>query len=93
MGRHQYLKPPDHLYVSPPIRNSPSSSSTVAGTSSGSVSSFLAAKSAISYTSSAALFHETGTSAFAVGDRIPGFKTSAGEHTAAVLTGREGRVF
>ncbi|KIX08578.1 uncharacterized protein Z518_03234 [Rhinocladiella mackenziei CBS 650.93] len=72
MGRHHHLRLPEHLYLSPPQPPQPSPYSLA------SASSFLAVKSGVYYTSPVALFQETGrTTALAVGDRIPGFKTSA----------------
>ncbi|KIW64453.1 hypothetical protein PV04_09385 [Phialophora macrospora] len=70
MGRHHHpLRLPDHLYLSPPSPRNPSFPPTP---------SLLAVKSAIYFTSSASLLQEVGRSrAFAIGDRIPGFKTSA----------------
>src|ERR1700761_2466556 len=80
MGRHHHqLRLPEHLYLSPPPPPNPSSS----------LASFslLAAKSAgIYFASSPSLFQETGRSkAFAVRDRIPGLKISAGEQATIAL--------
>ncbi|OQV04268.1 hypothetical protein CLAIMM_09178 [Cladophialophora immunda] len=71
MGRnHHHLRLPEHLYLSPPPPPPPPFSFTSA--------SLLAVKSAVHFSPSAALFWETGRpTPFAVGDRIPGFKTSA----------------
>jgi len=70
MGRH-HVKLPDHLFLSPP--QTPSANASP---------SFLSLKAATE--SSAALIRETSNSALAVGDRIPGFKTSAGVSTDLV---------
>ncbi|KIY03948.1 uncharacterized protein Z520_00640 [Fonsecaea multimorphosa CBS 102226] len=72
MGRnhHNHLRLPEHLYLSPPPPPTPPFSFTSA--------SLLAVKAAVLFSPSANLFWETGGSKpFAVGDRIPGFKTSA----------------
>ncbi|EXJ55872.1 hypothetical protein A1O7_08803 [Cladophialophora yegresii CBS 114405] len=77
MGRHHQnhhhpLRLPDHLYLSPPSPPSPAFSAATAPTS------LLAVKSAIFLATSTSLFQEVGRSrAFAIRDRIPGFKTSA----------------
>ncbi|EXJ76808.1 uncharacterized protein A1O5_01316 [Cladophialophora psammophila CBS 110553] len=72
MGRnHHHLRLPEHLYLSPPPPppTPPFSFASV---------SLLAVKSAVYFSPSAVLFQEPGrTKAFAVGDRIPGFKISA----------------
>ncbi|ETI21429.1 hypothetical protein G647_07776 [Cladophialophora carrionii CBS 160.54] len=74
MGRHHHhhhLRLPDHLYLSPPSPPNPAISATAPA-------SLLAVKSAIFFSSSTSLFQEVGRSrAFAIRDRIPGFKTSA----------------
>ncbi|KIV87739.1 hypothetical protein PV11_03264 [Exophiala sideris] len=68
MGRHHHLRLPEHLYLSPPTPPQPSSF-------------FPSTASSFSAIYATPLFQETGRStaltAFAVGDRIPGFKTSA----------------
>ncbi|OAP62906.1 hypothetical protein AYL99_02133 [Fonsecaea erecta] len=70
MGRNHHLRLPEHLYLSPPPPPTPPFSFTSA--------SLLAVKSAVLFSPSAVLSWETGRSTpFAVGDRIPGFKTSA----------------
>jgi hypothetical protein len=75
MGRHHGLKFPEHLYLSPPTPPQPTPYSLA------SASSFLSVKSAVYYSAPAALFQETSrNTALAVSDRIPGLKTSAGEH-------------
>ncbi|KAI1610934.1 hypothetical protein EDD36DRAFT_307290 [Exophiala viscosa] len=74
MGRHHHLRFPEHLYLSPPTPPQPSSFFPATA------SSFFAATKPAVYILP---FQETGRStvladtAFAVGDRIPGFKTSA----------------
>ena len=60
----RHVKLPDHLYLSPPPPS----------TSSASYSFFPS-----SAYSPVELLNETSNSALAVGDRIPGFKTSAGQ--------------
>ncbi|OAL37133.1 hypothetical protein AYO20_03611 [Fonsecaea nubica] len=72
MGRnHHHLRLPEHLYLSPPP---PPPTPPFSFTS----ASLLAVKSAVHFSPSAVLFWETGRpKPFAVGDRIPGFKTSA----------------
>ncbi|KAJ9644928.1 uncharacterized protein PV06_08782 [Exophiala oligosperma] len=73
MGRHHHLRLPEHLYLSPPTPPQPSAANYLT-----SASSFFAVNKAVYYSPSAALFQETGRpGGFAVGDRIPGFKTSA----------------
>ena len=77
MGRHHHLRLPEHLYLSPPTPPQSSASANYLT----SASSFFAVNRVVYYPPAAALFQETGRStALAVGDRIPGFKTSAGEH-------------
>jgi ribosomal protein S18 acetylase RimI-like enzyme len=72
MGRHHHhLKLPDHLYLSPPANPPTSSPST---TSSSLAASFLSVRSVVYQTST---FYETTATVQAVGDKIPGFKTSA----------------
>ncbi|KAJ4652605.1 hypothetical protein HRR90_003791 [Exophiala dermatitidis] len=85
MGRHHHPHLPEHLYISrnlsPPGQSSSQSQSQSQHHSLPSTSSFLSVKSVLYHPSPAALLQETGrTTALAVGDRIPGFKTSAGEH-------------
>ncbi|KIW90797.1 uncharacterized protein Z519_08580 [Cladophialophora bantiana CBS 173.52] len=72
MGRnHHHLRLPEHLYLSPPPPP-PTPPFSFAS------ASLLAVKSAVYLSPSAVLFQEPGrTKAFAVGDRIPGFKISA----------------
>ncbi|KIW20992.1 hypothetical protein PV08_01571 [Exophiala spinifera] len=73
MGRHHHLRLPEHLYLSPPTPPQPSAATYLT-----SASSFFAINRAVHYSPSTALLHETGRpGGFAVGDRIPGFKTSA----------------
>src|SRR5277367_4881874 len=62
MVRH--VKLPDHLHISPP--QSPTTPTS---------NSYLKPST---YVASVGLLNETSSSALAVGDRIPGFKTSAG---------------
>ncbi|KAL2429667.1 hypothetical protein ABEF95_009402 [Exophiala dermatitidis] len=82
MGRHHHPHLPEHLYISrnlsPPGPSSSQSQSQHQPHSVPSTSSFLSVKSVLYHPSPAALLQETGrTTALAVGDRIPGFKTSA----------------
>lgn len=60
----RHVKIPEHLYLSPPTPSSPTSYAYLKSTT---------------YISSVEIFTETSTTALAVGDRIPGFKTSAGK--------------
>ncbi|KAK5551939.1 hypothetical protein LTR46_010056 [Exophiala xenobiotica] len=74
MGRHHHLRLPEHLYLSPPPTPPPPSAANYLT----SASSFFAVNRVVYYPPAATLFQETGRStALAVGDRIPGFKTSA----------------
>lgn len=68
---HGHVKLPDHLYLSPPSPSPPLRPFAVA-------SSLFSAKSGLSL-SPTALIQETSSGALAVGDKIPGFRTSAGE--------------